>query len=297
MKKIEENNTLVFICDVKANKRQIKEALKKLYDVDCVKVNTLIRYVASPRPIFRIVGTAYDPTVGSLEARNIGLIVRKQTRWNEKGIRQVDARRGRAGHCGDEAVDSLELAGKAGIRDFKHSAERTRWNQNSFFPIGICTSVRCHIPFTAQLFSRQPWIIPRPFNNCTRVESYLYLLFNSLSSAQHLRIRRNQKPEGRATSLISSLRNKHLPHPSTFPHSTLPLPHPPHQPQLCLPPRNILPKTQTLHLPPHPLQMLQHRRIRLQKPLHAIRRAALFLPAHLPAGYPARDAFRPADVC
>lgn len=46
MKKIEENNTLVFICDIKANKRQIKEALKKLYDVDCVKVNTLIRYVA-----------------------------------------------------------------------------------------------------------------------------------------------------------------------------------------------------------------------------------------------------------
>ncbi|KAL8680586.1 MAG: hypothetical protein Q9186_003228 [Xanthomendoza sp. 1 TL-2023] len=43
MKKIEENNTLVFICDVKANKRQIKEALKKLYDVDCVKINTLIR--------------------------------------------------------------------------------------------------------------------------------------------------------------------------------------------------------------------------------------------------------------
>ena len=46
MKKIEENNTLVFICDVKANKRQIKEALKKLYDVDCVSVNTLIRYVS-----------------------------------------------------------------------------------------------------------------------------------------------------------------------------------------------------------------------------------------------------------
>ena len=45
MKKIEENNTLVFICDVKANKRQIKEALKKLYDVDCVKINTLVRYV------------------------------------------------------------------------------------------------------------------------------------------------------------------------------------------------------------------------------------------------------------
>ena len=43
MKKIEENNTLVFIVNVKANKRQIKEALKKQYDVECVKVNTLIR--------------------------------------------------------------------------------------------------------------------------------------------------------------------------------------------------------------------------------------------------------------
>lgn len=44
MKKIEENNTLVFIVDVKSNKRQIKAALKKLYDVDTVKVNTLVRY-------------------------------------------------------------------------------------------------------------------------------------------------------------------------------------------------------------------------------------------------------------
>lgn len=45
MKKIEENNTLVFICDIRANKAQIKEALKKLYDIDTVKINTLIRYV------------------------------------------------------------------------------------------------------------------------------------------------------------------------------------------------------------------------------------------------------------
>ncbi|OCK82718.1 hypothetical protein K432DRAFT_380198 [Lepidopterella palustris CBS 459.81] len=43
MKKIEENNTLVFIVDVKANKRQIAAALKKQYDVQCVKINTLIR--------------------------------------------------------------------------------------------------------------------------------------------------------------------------------------------------------------------------------------------------------------
>ncbi|KAJ6790226.1 hypothetical protein PWT90_06675 [Aphanocladium album] len=45
MKKMEENNTLVFIVDIKANKAQIKGALKKLYDIDTVKINTLIRYV------------------------------------------------------------------------------------------------------------------------------------------------------------------------------------------------------------------------------------------------------------
>ncbi|KAF2086856.1 hypothetical protein K490DRAFT_66169 [Saccharata proteae CBS 121410] len=43
MKKIEENNTLVFIVDTKSNKRQIKQALKTLYDVDTIKINTLIR--------------------------------------------------------------------------------------------------------------------------------------------------------------------------------------------------------------------------------------------------------------
>ncbi|CAG8504895.1 14497_t:CDS:2 [Ambispora leptoticha] len=43
MKKIEENNTLVFIVDVKSNKRQIKDAVKKLYQVDALKINTLIR--------------------------------------------------------------------------------------------------------------------------------------------------------------------------------------------------------------------------------------------------------------
>ena len=43
MKKIEENNTLVFLVDVKANKAQIKQALTKLYQIDVVKINTLIR--------------------------------------------------------------------------------------------------------------------------------------------------------------------------------------------------------------------------------------------------------------
>merc|ERR1711957_1058977 len=43
MEKIEENNTLVFIVDVRASKVQIKEAIKKMYDIDTQKINTLIR--------------------------------------------------------------------------------------------------------------------------------------------------------------------------------------------------------------------------------------------------------------
>jgi len=43
MKEIEDHNTLVFIVDLKANKRQIKDAVKKLYDVNVERVNTLIR--------------------------------------------------------------------------------------------------------------------------------------------------------------------------------------------------------------------------------------------------------------
>ena len=43
MKKIEDNNTLVFIVDVKANKKKIKDAVKKMYDIQAKKVNTLIR--------------------------------------------------------------------------------------------------------------------------------------------------------------------------------------------------------------------------------------------------------------
>ncbi|KAL6719626.1 60S ribosomal protein L25 [Lecanora helva] len=54
MKKIEENNTLVFVCDVKSNKRQIKEALKTLYNVDVVKINTLVRPDGSKKAYCRL---------------------------------------------------------------------------------------------------------------------------------------------------------------------------------------------------------------------------------------------------
>ena len=44
MKKIEDekSNTLVFIVDKKANKSQIKKAIKELYEVEVQKINTLI---------------------------------------------------------------------------------------------------------------------------------------------------------------------------------------------------------------------------------------------------------------
>ena len=47
MKKIEDNNTLVFMVHLRANKPQIKHAVKKLYDIDVAKVNTLVRYVST----------------------------------------------------------------------------------------------------------------------------------------------------------------------------------------------------------------------------------------------------------
>ena len=43
MKNIEDNRTLVFIVDIRANKTQIKECVKKMYDIKAESVNTLIR--------------------------------------------------------------------------------------------------------------------------------------------------------------------------------------------------------------------------------------------------------------
>lgn len=43
MKQIEDNNTITFIVDIRANKNQIAKAVKELYEIDAVKINTLIR--------------------------------------------------------------------------------------------------------------------------------------------------------------------------------------------------------------------------------------------------------------
>ena len=43
MKKVEDGNILVFQVSMKANKYQIKKAVKELYEVDVLTVNTLVR--------------------------------------------------------------------------------------------------------------------------------------------------------------------------------------------------------------------------------------------------------------
>jgi len=54
MKKIEDNNTLVFICDVKATKPQIAAAVAKLYDIKVARVNTLIRPEGDKKAFVRL---------------------------------------------------------------------------------------------------------------------------------------------------------------------------------------------------------------------------------------------------
>ncbi|CAK5036047.1 unnamed protein product [Meloidogyne enterolobii] len=54
MKKIEDTNTLVFIVDVRSNKHQIKSAVKKLYNIEIAKVNTLITPLHTKKAYVRL---------------------------------------------------------------------------------------------------------------------------------------------------------------------------------------------------------------------------------------------------
>lgn len=70
MKQIEDNNTLTFICDLKANKRHIASAVKSLYEVEIVRVNTLIRPDGLKKAYVRL-----SPDVEALDVANrIGII-------------------------------------------------------------------------------------------------------------------------------------------------------------------------------------------------------------------------------
>lgn len=53
-----KNNTGVFTVDVKANKHQIKQAVKKLYDTGVAKVNSLIRPDAQLAPDYSALDVA-----------------------------------------------------------------------------------------------------------------------------------------------------------------------------------------------------------------------------------------------
>lgn len=70
MKKIEDNNTLVFIVDLKANKIQIEMAVKKLYQIGVSSVNTLIRSDGQKKAYVRLA-----PDYDALDVANkIGII-------------------------------------------------------------------------------------------------------------------------------------------------------------------------------------------------------------------------------
>ncbi len=51
---IEKENKIVFIVDKKADKKQIKEAFEKLFDVKVEKVNTLITFKGEKKAIIKL---------------------------------------------------------------------------------------------------------------------------------------------------------------------------------------------------------------------------------------------------
>jgi len=70
MQQIENNSTLVFIVDRRANKRQIKASVEKLYQIKAAKVNTLIRPDGLKKAYVRL-----SPDFDALEVANkIGMI-------------------------------------------------------------------------------------------------------------------------------------------------------------------------------------------------------------------------------
>ncbi|ESQ42374.1 hypothetical protein EUTSA_v10015923mg, partial [Eutrema salsugineum] len=70
MKKIEDNNTLVFTVDIRADKNKIKDAIKKMYDIQTKKVNTLIRPDGTKKAYVRL-----TPDYDALDVANkIGII-------------------------------------------------------------------------------------------------------------------------------------------------------------------------------------------------------------------------------
>jgi large subunit ribosomal protein L23Ae len=70
MKKIEDNNTLVFLVDARAGKRDIKAAVKRMYEIEAARVNTLVRPDGVKKAYVRL-----TPDYDALDVANkIGII-------------------------------------------------------------------------------------------------------------------------------------------------------------------------------------------------------------------------------
>ena len=70
MKSIEDTNTLVFMVDLRANKKQIKQSVKKLYNITASRVNTLITPLGAKKAYVRLA-----PDYDALDVANkIGII-------------------------------------------------------------------------------------------------------------------------------------------------------------------------------------------------------------------------------
>ncbi|ELP89181.1 60S ribosomal protein L23A, putative [Entamoeba invadens IP1] len=69
LKMIEDHNTIVFLCDQRANKATIKRAVEKRYQTKVVKINTLVRLDGLKKAFVRLA-----PNVEAMEvATKIGL--------------------------------------------------------------------------------------------------------------------------------------------------------------------------------------------------------------------------------
>eukprot|EP00964_Phaeocystis_antarctica_P075727 scaffold46760_cov39-Phaeocystis_antarctica.AAC.3 len=66
-----DNNTLVFIVDTRANKRQITEAVRRMYEIKTAKVNTLVRCAATaPKASMQYAGGGGCGQVGRTDAQD-----------------------------------------------------------------------------------------------------------------------------------------------------------------------------------------------------------------------------------
>ena len=95
MKKIEDHNTIVFIVDLNANKKQIAAAVNKLYDVKVAKVNTLIRPDGKKKAFVRL---TWSP----------------KRAWSRQGLGEIA--RSSSDHRRDLPVDGLSCAASGASR-------------------------------------------------------------------------------------------------------------------------------------------------------------------------------------